>query len=107
MPLRYYLLFVAYGMAAVLYLCVSFALIRLFRSAERKWLAYLRLAFMDKLIVEDLHKKFGDNEVLKGVSLRAQGRRRHQHYRFKRFRKKYASSLHQFSGAAKCRPVSF
>src|ERR1700726_2086032 len=26
---------------------------------------------MDKLIVEDLHKKYGDNEVLKGVSLRA------------------------------------
>src|SRR5271170_5554199 len=27
---------------------------------------------MDKLIVEDLHKKYGDNEVLRGVSLRAQ-----------------------------------
>src|ERR1700726_2428535 len=26
---------------------------------------------MDKLVVEDLHKKYGDNEVLKGVSLRA------------------------------------
>jgi histidine transport system ATP-binding protein len=26
---------------------------------------------MDKLIVEDLYKKYGDNEVLKGVSLRA------------------------------------
>jgi histidine transport system ATP-binding protein len=26
---------------------------------------------MDKLIVEDLHKKYGNNEVLKGVSLRA------------------------------------
>ena len=26
---------------------------------------------MDKLVVEDLHKKFGDHEVLKGVSLRA------------------------------------
>jgi histidine transport system ATP-binding protein len=26
---------------------------------------------MDKLIVDDLHKKFGDNEVLKGVSLTA------------------------------------
>src|SRR6202047_3683332 len=26
---------------------------------------------MYKLIVEDLHKKFGNNEVLKGVSLRA------------------------------------
>ena len=38
----YYLPFVAYGLAALLYLCVSFALIRLFRSAERKWLAYLR-----------------------------------------------------------------
>ena len=39
---EYYLPFVAYGMAALLYLCVSFALIRLFQSAERKWLAYLR-----------------------------------------------------------------
>ena len=29
------------------------------------------VVFMDKLIVEGLHKKFGDNEVLKGVSLRA------------------------------------
>jgi histidine transport system permease protein len=38
----YYLPFVAYGIAALLYLCVSFALIRFFRSAERKWLAYLR-----------------------------------------------------------------
>src|ERR1700758_5339232 len=37
----YYLPFVAYGIAALLYLCVSFALIRLLRSAERKWLAYL------------------------------------------------------------------
>jgi histidine transport system ATP-binding protein len=26
---------------------------------------------MDKLVVEDLHKKYGNNEVLKGVSLRA------------------------------------
>ncbi|MBV8414801.1 MAG: ATP-binding cassette domain-containing protein, partial [Verrucomicrobia bacterium] len=26
---------------------------------------------MHKLIVEDLHKKYGSNEVLKGVSLRA------------------------------------
>src|ERR1700693_6036233 len=26
---------------------------------------------MDKLVVEDLHKQYGDNEVLKGVSLRA------------------------------------
>ena len=39
---EYYLPFVAYGMAALLYLCVSFTLIWLFRNAERKWLAYLR-----------------------------------------------------------------
>jgi histidine transport system ATP-binding protein len=31
----------------------------------------LVLVSMDKLIVEDLHKKYGTNEVLKGVSLRA------------------------------------
>ena len=39
---EYYLPFVAYGIAALLYLCISFALIRLFRNAERRWLAYLR-----------------------------------------------------------------
>jgi histidine transport system permease protein len=38
----FYMPFVAYGLAAVLYLCVTLALIRVFRSAERKWLAYLR-----------------------------------------------------------------
>lgn len=38
----YYLPFVAYGIAAVLYLIVSFALIGLFRKSERRWLAYLR-----------------------------------------------------------------
>jgi histidine transport system permease protein len=39
---EYYLPFVAYGLAAVLYLVVSFTLIWLFRRAERRWLAYLR-----------------------------------------------------------------
>jgi histidine transport system permease protein len=39
---EYYLPFVAYGIAAVLYLCISFALIWFFRKAERRWLAYLR-----------------------------------------------------------------
>jgi histidine transport system permease protein len=39
---EYYLPFVAYGMAAFLYLCISFSLIFLFRKAERRWLAYLR-----------------------------------------------------------------
>jgi histidine transport system permease protein len=39
---EYYLPFVAYGIAAVLYLCITFALIWSFRKAERKWLAYLR-----------------------------------------------------------------
>jgi histidine transport system permease protein len=38
----YYLPFVAYGIAAVLYLCISFALIWFFRRAERRWLAHLR-----------------------------------------------------------------
>ena len=38
----YYLPFVAYGIAAMLYLTISFALIGLFRKAERRWLAYLR-----------------------------------------------------------------
>ena len=38
----YYLPFVAYGIAAVLYLCISFALIWLFRRAEDRWLGYLR-----------------------------------------------------------------
>jgi histidine transport system permease protein len=38
----FYMPFVAYGLAAVLYLCVSLTLIRVFQSAERKWLAHLR-----------------------------------------------------------------
>lgn len=38
----YYLPFVAYGIAALLYLCISFALIWLFRRAERRWLSYLQ-----------------------------------------------------------------
>jgi histidine transport system permease protein len=40
----YYLPFVAYGIAAILYLIISFALIWLFRRAEYRWLAYLRPA---------------------------------------------------------------
>jgi histidine transport system permease protein len=39
---EYYLPFVAYGIAAALYLCISSMLIWFFRKAERKWLAYLR-----------------------------------------------------------------
>jgi histidine transport system permease protein len=39
---EYYLPFVASGIAAVLYLCISFTLIWFFRKAEGKWLAYLR-----------------------------------------------------------------
>ena len=38
----YYLPFIAYGMAALLYLTVTLALVHLFRRAERRWLAYLR-----------------------------------------------------------------
>jgi histidine transport system permease protein len=38
----YYLPFVAYGIAALLYLCISFFLIFLFRKAEQRWLAYLK-----------------------------------------------------------------
>ncbi len=38
----YYLPFVAYGLAALLYLCVSFGLIWTFRKAEHRWLAHLR-----------------------------------------------------------------
>jgi len=34
--------FQAFGIAAVLYLCISFALVWLFRRAEYRWLAYLR-----------------------------------------------------------------
>jgi histidine transport system permease protein len=33
--------FNAFGLAALLYLVVSFALVALFRRAERHWLAYL------------------------------------------------------------------
>jgi histidine transport system permease protein len=38
---EYYLPFVAYGIAALLYLCISFGLIWLFRKAERRWLIHL------------------------------------------------------------------
>jgi histidine transport system permease protein len=38
---EYYLPFVAYGIAAALYLCITFTLIWFFRKAEHKWLAYL------------------------------------------------------------------
>jgi len=34
--------FEAFGIAALLYLCISFALVWLFRRAEYRWLAYLR-----------------------------------------------------------------
>jgi histidine transport system permease protein len=37
-----YLSFQAFGIAALLYLGISFALVALFRRAERRWLAYLR-----------------------------------------------------------------
>jgi histidine transport system permease protein len=33
--------FEAFGFAAILYLCVSFTLVALFRRAERHWLGYL------------------------------------------------------------------
>ncbi len=36
-----YLTFQAFSFAALLYLCISFALVWLFRRAERRWLAYL------------------------------------------------------------------
>lgn len=34
--------FEAFGIAGLMYLCVTFALVALFRRAERKWLAHLR-----------------------------------------------------------------
>ncbi|PMS18861.1 amino acid ABC transporter permease [Trinickia dabaoshanensis] len=37
-----YMSFQAFGIAALLYLGISFALVALFRRAERRWLAYLR-----------------------------------------------------------------
>jgi histidine transport system permease protein len=38
----YYLPFVAYGLAALLYLAVTLALVWAFHRAEQKWLAHLR-----------------------------------------------------------------
>jgi arginine/ornithine transport system permease protein len=38
---RYYLPFEAYITAGVLYLCLTFILVRLFKRAERRWLGYL------------------------------------------------------------------
>jgi histidine transport system permease protein len=37
-----YMSFQAFGLAALLYLCISFALVWLFRRAEQRWLAYLQ-----------------------------------------------------------------
>ncbi|PTB19461.1 amino acid ABC transporter permease [Trinickia symbiotica] len=37
-----YMSFQAFGIAALLYLAISFALVGLFRRAERRWLAFLR-----------------------------------------------------------------
>ena len=37
-----YMSFQAFGIAALLYMGISFALVALFRRAERRWLAYLR-----------------------------------------------------------------
>lgn len=37
-----YMSFEAFGIASLLYLAISFALVWLFRKAERRWLAYLR-----------------------------------------------------------------
>jgi histidine transport system permease protein len=37
-----YMSFQAFGIAALLYLIISFALVALFRRAEKHWLAYLR-----------------------------------------------------------------
>ncbi|HEX7685165.1 MAG TPA: ABC transporter permease [Trinickia sp.] len=37
-----YMSFQAFGIAALLYLAISFALVALFRRAEKRWLAYLR-----------------------------------------------------------------
>jgi len=34
--------FYAFGIAAVIYLCISFVLIGLFRLAERRWLAHVK-----------------------------------------------------------------
>lgn len=36
--------FNAFGLAALLYLCITFILVGLFRQAEKRWLAYLRPA---------------------------------------------------------------
>ncbi len=78
--------FAAFGIAALLYLIISFALVWLFRRAERRWLAYLRPqgnkprepaakdpmnSLFPMLFVDNLHKQYGDNEVLKGVTLKA------------------------------------
>ena len=36
-----FLTFQSFGLAAALYLCITFALICLFRLAERRWLSFL------------------------------------------------------------------
>ena len=38
---QFYLAFEAYITAGAIYLCLTFVLVRLFKLAERRWLAYL------------------------------------------------------------------
>lgn len=70
--------FTAFGIAAVLYLIISYVLISLFRKAEKRWLQHVKplqrtenTMSENKLNVIDLHKRYGEHEVLKGVSLQA------------------------------------
>ncbi|VEB00877.1 Histidine ABC transporter [Klebsiella pneumoniae] len=48
----------------------------------------------NKLNVIDLHKRYGEHEVLKGVSAAGESRGRYQHHRFIGFRKKYLFALY-------------
>ena len=48
----------------------------------------------NKLNVIDLHKRYGEHEVLKGVSLQARCRRCNKHHRIVGIGEKYLSALH-------------
>ncbi len=49
----------------------------------------------NKLNVIDLHKRYGEHEVLKGVSAAGECGRRDQYHRLIRLGKKYLPALHQ------------
>ena len=52
------------------------------------------------LVVQNIHKRFGNLEVLKGISLTANEGDRHRAHRLQRLGQKHLPALHQSAGNA-------